>query len=493
MHHRFCNLIGVVCILSAASRRTTGVAAFSPTSIHVGLHYPHSSSACRVNEEKRHSRHRIIIGRQSNTVLSMSSNFDLTRPTFDLFTLRSIRGDALLQYNSLNQSEPLRINLFLTLTFTLLALPSMSEAVLGEALSVPGTAASLIGSVGSFALFLRECSRRSRQLERIEKEMNAEFLMVRLPNNRFAERRFGQRVQLKQLRGKKRVIALCGTKDELRHAMVQIRAFRNRLYQAAAIVVPIPTDGSSAIDWGLSNEEMMSTQFLAEADNIGDWVEYFRALKQGDDESSGSNNSALFWFGLSNSGRSFASGAGDPPRLIEILGQNLRPVEVLLETDEKVQSTAENEKVFAAQEKFYAALTSGDHTSMESVFTKDQAEEVSEVIEGGGRIDKWKACLEDGARPEGMLISGGDCLIASPEIAYSTAVEFPPNAGIDSATLLAVQRWAKQGDEWKLLLHQTIPWSPDSKAGGTLRCDCRGCVALTRAKDRRTFGGIVGR
>lgn len=422
----------------------------------------------------------------------MSSNFDLSRPTFDLFTLRNIRGDALLQYNSLNQSEPLRINLYLLLAFALLALPSLSEAVLGENLSLPGTAASVLGSVGSFALFFRECSRRSRQLERIEKEMNAEFLTVRLPNNRFAERRFGQTVQLKQLRGKKRIIALCGNKEQLRDALVQVRVFRNRLFQAAAIVIPVPMDGSNASDWGLSNEEMMSTQFLAEVDNVNEWENYFNALQQSDDDSKGSNND-LAWFGLNNNGRSFASGAGDPPRLVEVLGQNLRPVEILLEADEAVKSTSADEDVLAAQEKFYAALTSGDLAAMESVFTKEQAPEVSEVISGGGRIDNWKICLEDGARPEGMQISGEDCLKVSPDMAYTTAVEFPSNAGIDSATLLAVQKWEKEDDDWKLSLHQTIPWSPDSKAGGTLRCDCRGCVALTRAKDRRTFGGIVGR
>ena len=199
-----------------------------------------------------HRNDQCVIGRtcshHSSTALSMANNFDLSRPTLDLFTLRNIRGDALLQYNTLNQSEPLRINLYLLLTFTLLALPSMSEAVLGEDLSLPGTAASVLGSVGSFALFFRECGRRSKQLERIEKEMNAEFLPVRLPNNRMAERPYGPPVQLKQLRGKKRIIALCGNKDQLKAALTEVRVFRNRLFQAAAIVIPIPNDGSSSND-----------------------------------------------------------------------------------------------------------------------------------------------------------------------------------------------------------------------------------------------------
>jgi hypothetical protein len=32
----------------------------------------------------------------------------------------------------------------------------------------------------------------------------------------------------------------------------------------------------------------------------------------------------------------------------------------------------------------------------------------------------------------------------------------------------------------------------EAKARGTLRCDCRGCVALTRTPERRTFGGMIG-
>ena len=77
----------------------------------------------------------------------------------------------------------------------------------------------------------------------------------------------------------------------------------------------------------------------------------------------------------------------------------------------------------------------------------------------------------------------------SPDEAFSTTVEFPSNAGIDGATLLACQKWKIEDGDWKLQLHQTIPWSPDSRAGGTLLCDSRGCVALTRGRERT--GGIV--
>jgi hypothetical protein len=101
--------------------------------------------------------------------------------------------------------------------------------------------------------------------------------------------------------------------------------------------------------------------------------------------------------------------------------------------------------------------------------------------------------MEQGARPAGMVISGLDVFVASDTIAYSTCIEFPVNAGFDGATLLAVQRWSRgEESDWRLELHQTIPWSMGSRAGGTLRCDCRGCVALARAQDKRTFGGLIG-
>lgn len=93
-----------------------------------------------------------------------------------------------------------------------------------------------------------------------------------------------------------------------------------------------------------------------------------------------------------------------------------------------------------------------------------------------------------------MKVSGADALVVSDTEAYSSVIEFPANTGVDSATLLAVQKWARTSGtaDWKLQLHQTIPWNADARAQGTLRCDCRGCVALTRTAERRTFGGIVG-
>jgi hypothetical protein len=50
---------------------------------------------------------------------------------------------------------------------------------------------------------------------------------------------------------------------------------------------------------------------------------------------------------------------------------------------------------------------------------------------------------------------------SSNTLAYSTCIEFPSNAGIDGATLLAVQRWGREseGAEWQdrgLVVHFVV-------------------------------------
>eukprot|EP01082_Thalassiosira_pseudonana_P004247 g3933.t1 g3933 contig14:34488-35096(+) len=153
----------------------------------------------------------------------------------------------------------------------------------------------------------------------------------------------------------------------------------------------------------------------------------------------------------------------EPPKLLELLGQQLQPMEILDETD-AAESSADSsasavEQILECQKQFYVVLTaSNDESKMKTLFEDTPAAEVDEVLTEGGRIDNWSKCLERGARPEGMVISGSDVWISSNTLAYSTCIEFPSNAGIDGATLLAVQRWGREseGAEWKLELHQTI-------------------------------------
>lgn len=436
------------------------------------------------------SRTTLLYGQTSG-----NNSFDISKPTFDLLSFRLIRSDALLRYNSLNQSEPLRINLYLLATVTLLGYPLWCESVTGDVATTISIVGSTLSGFGSAALFWRERARRSNQLNRMEKEMNAEDLEVRIPvNTAISSARPTSR--LKDLRSKRRILAIRGSREQLSGLVWDtLCVLRRRLVQSKTLVVLVPTDGSQKEDWGWDTNQLGNNAlWLADPLNVdgeGGWISYFSELLA-------SNNDALAWFALNFKGRSIASALGEAPRLLELLGQQLQPMELLDETDaaEFPEDNQVAAQILECQKKFYGILTdSSINNEMKAVFTTRPADEVNEVVNGGGRIDGWDLCLEPGARPTGMVIASSDVWVASDSLAYSTCVEFPPNAGVDGATLLAVQRWGREmpGDEeWKLELHQTIPWSVGSSAGGTLRCDCRGCVALARTQEKRTFGGLIG-
>lgn len=390
-----------------------------------------------------------------------------------------------MQYNTLNQSEPLRINIFGLLAVSLFAAPLISEAVGGEPMNLVGTAASTVAGLACVALFVKECRSRSMQLTRIEKELNAENLVVRLPSNVLADNPYGSPeslLTLKRSNTPPRIIALCGTASQLQEPLTSLRVLGRRLKQSSTYVVAVPVDDSKRGDWGIDQR----LNWLAEAVDVKEWKDYFDGLSDSTND--------FRWFGLNSNGRSFGSGSGEIPQWLQVLGQHLRPTELLDEDDKTVCLSDEEASVIECQTKFYKALTTGDYETLTALYSPEQSPLVSEVVSAGGRLDDWKSCLEDGARPEEMQTSGSDAVIVSDTKAYSTVVEFPANVGIDAATLLATQQWVRSSpdDEWKLELHQTIPWSPQSRAQGTLRCDCRGCVALTRSAERRTFGGLIG-
>lgn len=432
---------------------------------------------------------------------SNNNQFDISKPTFDLLSFRLVRSDALLRYNSLNQSEPLRINLFLLMTVTLLGFPLWCESVTGELPTNLSALGACAAGVGCASLFNRERSRRSNQLNRMEKELNAERLEVKLPVSK-AISSTRPTVQLKELRGKRRIVAIRGNKQQLTEIMNMLCSLRRRFVQSQTLMVLVPTDGSKKEEWGWDDSQMRETMWLADASNTEQFLEYFRDLlgNNPDDDNKAvvsNHDDDLTWFALNFKGRSIASGIGEAPKILELMGQQLQPIELIDETDPAVipDDLPVATQILECQKKFYNVLTScSEKEAMEAVFTDSKIQEVSEVIEAGGRIDGWDECLKPDARPRNMVIADQDVFISSPTLAYSTCVEFPPNAGIVGATLLAKQRWVRKSadDEWKLELHQTIPWSTATKAGGTLRCDCRGCVALTRSQEKRTFGGIIG-
>jgi len=426
--------------------------------------------------------------------------YDMSKPVFDLYTFRGVRNDALIRYNSLHQSEPLRINLYLLATITLFSYTSLSEAVLDTNPSLGPTIASIAGGLFTTSRFIRECQRRSKKLVKMEKELNAERLKLRLPNNLFADRVYGTKsIPLRGLKQERRVLAVCGFKDQLRDALIPFRALRYRLKQAATLIVVVPLDGSSSEEWGLLDEEIKSSSIFAKAENVNEWIDYFSSLVSDNDSSFGKDTNQLAWFGLSYSGKSFGSGVGATiPRPIEILGSVLQPTFDLADLEEeetKKTISSEEDAILTSQADFYNALTTGNLPKLTSTFDKTKEIEVDDVLNNGGRIDTWETCLEEGARPSNMKTFDSDVLLLSNNEAYTTVIECPDNnvATFTKPTLLAMQRWTKVDNEWKLQLHQTIPWTFDGNFGsGTLICDCRGCTALVKEqRPKWSFNGML--
>ena len=459
----------------------------SSTAFHLGPTSTLRRSLSPYHEKPSHSEvspSRLFVQSSDNV------SFDISKPVFDLYAFRSVRGDALTKYNSLNQSEPLRINLAALALFTCLASPWLAEEFGDGALTLPQTAGAILLALASGAAFVRETQRRSNQLARLEKELEALDLTIRLPTNMLADSPFQSAATVRQLLRQEsiRLLAVHGTADELKSSVEQLRVLGRRLVQANAYVVIIPTDNSSRADWGLTDKERYA--WLANPEDMEKWKSYFGTVLKTQEGTAPS--STFRWFGLTSSGRSFGSGTTFPSWL-QVMGKSLLPTAVLVETDPPVvdDDSREEAAILERQELFYSALTTGAEAKLSSGFDNKTATAVSDVMQQGGRLDAWQTCLADGARPEGMKIADADVTLVSGTLAFSTCIEFP--ALIPGASLLAVHTWvrASTADEWSLQQHQTIPWA-DSPAGGTLICDCRGCVSLVRSEERRTFGGLLG-
>jgi hypothetical protein len=244
--------------------------------------------------------------------------------------------------------------------------------------------------------------------------------------------------------------------------------------------------------------------WLAKAADTARWNEFFGGLS-----SSNGDATEFRWFGLRPTGRTFGSGSTSPSSL-QVMGKSLPPVEVVTEDDGPVllpDDTADAKDILELQRQFYTALTAGNLEEMKKLFLEENwaDEQVSSAMAEGGRLDDWSSCLADGARPANLKVADQDCTFRSATTAVSTCVEFVPTTttkivSTTTTTLLAVQTWKRKVDtdddqhDWKLVRHETIPWTADRPAAGTLLCDGRGCVSLvSQTPEQRTlFGWLIG-
>ena len=429
------------------------------------------------------------------------AGFSFSGQQFDILSLRSFRRDTILQYDATNQSEPLRIALTLFGVLFSLSVPALSsELRIGDELTAD--VGAVLGAGISGALFLRNRGARTNRMAKIDKEYALGDLRATF---RGVQTRY-----LRELRGKRRVVAVVGTRSVVDGAIAEARVYRRRITAADAVVVPVYTDvsgGGGGGDGTIGGEA--ESKYLWTAADPAEWQSYFRELLDARGMTSSGANGA--WIGLNVKGRTFGSALGSP-KWDELLGTALQPVgdgfgdfkEVKTSAEEaaaeaaatassmgtvargaeaNAEAVAQATELLAAQSTFYDALTSGDVTTMNGLWDMTPDPAVSETLADGARIEPWKAGSPS-FPPSGMRPSDSDALILSPTEAWTTAVERPAEGG----TLLATQRWsrASEQDEWKIATHRYIPWSADgATAVAALRCDGRGCVLLGRQINTR--------
>jgi hypothetical protein len=520
------------------------------TAFDVSLHSHPIVRSKNVQYRKQYThtnKFRLPYCKMTNPNENGGTGYDLSKPIYDLYALRMVRGDAMIQYNLRNQSEPLRINLALLGTLFLLCLPSLISKLSGAASSaavvptvmplvtpdltvtIPQTAVSWLGAVGCFAFGVQQSQKRNKQLLRIEKECFAGDLCIQLPMTWIASDRPYQ-TQEQSIRNvikskSCRVLAMSGPSMKLEQIVkAELAVYNRRWKQSSTYWVLIPTDIVASDRKSTSFLSQIRYPWLAQAYDINLWIEFFQSLQSTDNIAVSKANVSISWFGLSATGRSFGSGTTKPASYLQILGNSLSPIDVFFDDDDTDQNSATDQRMkenidndpieadlLSCQNRFYDALTKGKLNVMKSdVYDDALDDEVSSVIQQGGRLDEWDKCLMVDAKPTGMTISDREVIqipTDDPNVqtAYTTCIEFPVDTylGGVTPTLLAVQKWKKatvtdttattmtnaSDVEWKLVQHQTIPWTNEGIAGGTLICDCRGCVALVRTSSSSTASG----
>lgn len=432
-------------------------------------------------------------GRYSN-----KDGFDLAAESFDLLSLRSFRRDAILQYETTNQSEPLRIALsFLGILFAL-SFPSLAGELGFEKDMLVTNFGPFFGFLSCGSLFLRNRASRTARLDKLNREYSLGDLEAIFRGVR--------RNSLRELRGSWRVVVLVGDTGAINASLIEARVYRRRLAAANVAVVPVFTDGGNVVASGTA-----FPPWLWVASDPGKWISYFDNLLEARGLSSGIGGSGggAAWLALNFRGRSVGSALGTP-RWDELLGTCLTPLmgdgsgnlpDQSTDAEAAAAEAAEAATAFSptksrldraaiaealavldAQARFYAALTGCDELAMQSLWAAAEADpSVDQALAAGGGLDPWASQLAPGKAPVGMRATDCDALVVGEQEAWSTAVERPAQGG----TLLSTQRWRKAASgAWLLSSHRTIPWSAiGGTAVATLRCDSRGCVALARAID----------
>lgn len=400
----------------------------------------------------------------------------MQRKEFDLLSGQEFRNDAIVQYSNTNQSEPLRVYLSLFFAFASFSAPTFFPNNAGPEYFVP----ALLVGLASGAFFLRENGKRTKQLERLQREYSIGDLSVEItdPATQLESRR-----TVARLRGQRRLVALYGTKAQLVEALNSASPYRKALAKSKALVIPI-ADGDAgeareAAEAALGGVRgvRLASSWLGAAAEAPRWRSYFEELLG---ERAGARGT---WVALNFRGRVLGSNFGSP--IWDELLAALPPEQALLSTEGPAEDAPK--ELLQKQAEFFDALIGGDRAAMEALFLPEDDAELSFVLETDGaksNLSDWGKVLADGARPE-IFVASQDAVLVRPGEAVTTAIELP----VLGPTLLATQIWRKVPDEtggkavWKLLKHRTIPYAPRVEARVALRCDHRGCIAFGKQLD----------
>lgn len=402
----------------------------------------------------------------------------LRREEFDLLSLRDFRRDALIQYRNTNQSEPLRIGIFLLLTLSSFAAPFLAPLDAGPLYY--GTWL-LVGCISAF-FFLRERDKRTVQLVRLEREYSIGDLYVEM-----AEPLTGssKKCEVASLRGSRRIVLLYGDAPRLTEAVISAVPYGRRFQQSGVLVIPVAASGADddieaacMAAFGSKNKMRVASLWLGTAIVPKLWAIYFEDLLEGK-----ARVSEGAWVALSFKSRVIGSDFGYPvwDELLAALPP-LVPLSSRLASEREVPSEPAAREVLDSHAAFYRALLAGDEAAMASLFLQEDNPELSKIIavdseNGLTNLSPWSVVLAPKARPD-LVVGNQDVHLQGQDQAVITCIEFP----VIGPTLLATQVWRRvpgaKGQEWRLLHHRTIPYATQVEARVALRCDHRGCVGL---------------
>jgi len=377
--------------------------------------------------------------RAARAVVTAQEQFDTSGQQFDLLSLRSFRRDTILQYDSTNQSEPLRIALTLLGILFSLSVPSLASELRIGGDELTAYVAALLGTGISGGFFLRNRSARLQRMLKIDREYAMGDLRATYRGLRTSS--------LRELRGKRRVVVVTGSEAALEETMSQARVYRRRLAAADAVIVPVCSDGREGPAGSLTVSEAES-KWLWAPNAPQEWLGYFNELVQARGLALQGELGA--WIGLNLRGRTFGSARG-APRWDELLGTALQPSgdgfgEVKEVSRDGQQAAAEaaaaavalggaaaGGEALAAAEKeasglldaqaaFYKALTDANVEQMSAIWDPTAADDayVSEVAGKGARVEPWVEG-SNAFPPRGLRATDCDALVLSPTEGWTTA------------------------------------------------------------------------